>query len=90
MVEGAVAAFPDYHEELLAVCANGNTVVVHLRISGTHLGNWGPVAPTGRSLQFEEMLWLTFDELGRVVYQRGIVDNLLALRQAGVVPGATG
>jgi predicted ester cyclase len=89
MVEGAVAAFPDYHEELLAMCADGDTVAVHLRISGTHLGHWGPLEPTGRPLRFEEMLWLTFDDRGMVVHQRGIVDNLLGLRQAGVLPGAT-
>jgi hypothetical protein len=35
------------------------------------------------------MLWLTFDDRGMVVHQRGIVDNLLGLRQAGVLPGAT-
>jgi predicted ester cyclase len=86
MVEGAVAAFPDYHEELLELCAEGDHVVAHLRVTGTHLGSWGRLAPTGRHLTFEEMLWLTFDGDGRVVHQRGIVDNLLALRQAGVIP----
>ena len=86
MVGGALAAFPDYHEQMLAVCAEGDTVAVHLRITGTHLGTWGPLAPTGRLLQFEEMLWLTFDERGLVTHQRGIVDNLLALRQTGVLP----
>jgi predicted ester cyclase len=86
MVEGALGAFPDYHEELLEICAEGDDVVVHLRISGTQLGDWGPLAPTGRRLEFEEMLWLTFDSDGRVARQRGIVDNLLALRQAGVIP----
>jgi predicted ester cyclase len=86
MVEGAIATFPDYHEELLRLCAEGDEVVVHLRISGTHLGAWGPLPPTGRRLVFEEMLWLTFGSDGRVARQRGIVDNLLALRQAGVIP----
>jgi hypothetical protein len=32
------------------------------------------------------MLWLSFDADGRVVHQREIVDNLLALRQTGVIP----
>ena len=86
MVEGAMATFPDYHEEFLRLCAEGDEVVVHLRISGTQLGSWGPLAPTGKRLVFEEMLWLTFDCDGRVARQRGIVDNLLALRQAGVIP----
>jgi predicted ester cyclase len=86
MLEGATVAFPDYHEELLAMCAEGDTVAVHLRVAGTQLGRWGALRPTGRRLTFEEMLWLTFDVDGRVLRQRGVVDNLLALRQAGVIP----
>jgi predicted ester cyclase len=90
MVEGAIAAFPDYHEELLDMVADDDRVAVHLRITGTQLGRWGPLAPTGRQLEFEEMLWLRFDGDGRVVHQRGVVDNLLALRQAGVIPTPDG
>ena len=86
MVEGALATFPDYREELLGLVADGDTVAVHLRITGTQTGPWGPLPPTGRRLVFEEMLWLTFDGTGRVARQRGIVDNLLALRQAGAIP----
>ena len=86
MVEGALSTFPDYHEELLGLVVERPTVAVHLRITGTQTGPWGPLPPTGRTFVFEEMLWLTFDGDGRVVHQRGIVDNLLALRQAGVMP----
>jgi hypothetical protein len=41
--------------------------------------------PTGKRLEVEEMALLDFDSEGRVVHQRGIVDNLNALRQAGVM-----
>ena len=86
MVEGAWTTFPDYHEELLTMVGEGDRVAVHLRISGTQLGSWGPIPPTGRRLEFEEMLILTFDHDGRVAHQRGIPDNLLGLRQCGVLP----
>ena len=86
MVEGAWTTFPDYHEELLAMIAEGDRVAVHLRISGTQLKAWGPIPPTGRRLEFEELLLLTFDDDGRVVHQRGIPDNLLGLRQCGALP----
>ncbi len=85
MIERAWATFPDYHEELIALVAEGNRMAVHLRISGTQLGPWGPVPPTGRRLAFEEMLLLDFAPDGRVAHQRGIVDNLAGLRQAGVI-----
>ena len=86
MVERAWTTTPDYHEELLGLVAEGNVVAVHLRITGTQLGAWGPIPPTGKRLDFEEMILLTFNADGQVVHQRGIVDNLLGLRQVGVMP----
>ena len=86
MVERAYLTMPDYHEELLTMVAEDDTVAVHLRISGTQLGDWGPIPPTGRRLEFEEMIILRFNDSGQVVHQRGIVDNLAGLRQAGVMP----
>jgi len=86
MVERAYQTMPDYHEELLGMVAEGDTVGVHLRISGTQLGAWGPIPPTGKRLEFEEMIFLTFNDSGQVAHQRGIVDNLAGLRQAGVMP----
>ena len=77
---------PDLHEELLGMVAEGDVVAVHLRISGNQLGDWGPLPPTGKRLEFEEMLMLTFNDSGQVRHQRGIVDNLAGLRQAGVMP----
>lgn len=32
------------------------------------------------------MIFLTFNDSGLVAHQRGIVDNLAGLRQAGVMP----
>lgn len=59
MVGGAWTAFPDYHEELHELIAEGDRVVVHLTISGTQRGQWGPLAPTGKRVQFEspEAAW---------------------------------
>jgi predicted ester cyclase len=86
MVESAWQTFPDYHEELIAMVAEGDRVAIHLRISGTQNGAWGPVPPTGKRLEFDEMIMLTFDDRARVVHQRGVVDNLAGLRQTGVIP----
>jgi predicted ester cyclase len=86
MVERAWATFPDFHEELIAMIAEGDRVAVHLRIIGTQSGSWGPLPPTGRRVEMEEIILLTFDDTGRVVHQRGIVDNVAGLRQVGVLP----
>ena len=86
MVERAWTTFPDYHEQLLDLVPEAERVAVHLLITGTQAGAWGPLPPTGRRLQFEEMLFFTFDASGRVTHQRGITDNLSGLRRAGVIP----
>jgi predicted ester cyclase len=84
-VAGAWTAFPDYHEQILELIGEGDRVVVHLAISGTQRGQWGPLPPTGKRVQFEEIVILQIRD-GKVLRQRGIVDNLNALRQLGVVP----
>jgi predicted ester cyclase len=85
MVRGAWSAFPDFHEELEELIAEGEKVVVRLTITGTQNGQWGPLPPTGKRVKFEEILILRIVE-GKVVEQRGIPDNLNALRQLGVIP----
>jgi predicted ester cyclase len=70
MVEGAWTAFPDYHEELHELIAEGDRVVVHLTISGPQNGQWGPLPPTGRRVRFEEILILQSRD-GKVRRQRG-------------------
>jgi predicted ester cyclase len=89
MVENAWKTMPDYHEEQLSVLLEGDSAAVHLRISGTQHGAWGPVPPTGRRLEYEEILLLRFAPDGRVIHQRGIADTIAGLRQAGVLPAPT-
>lgn len=85
MITRAHIAFPDYHEELEEMIAEGDKVVVRLTISGTQLGQWGPLPATGKPVRFEEIVILRFVD-GKVAEQRGLSDNLAALRQLGVVP----
>jgi predicted ester cyclase len=85
MVERAHSTFPDYHEEVQQLVAEGDYVVVRLKTSGTQKGNWGRVPATGKPVEFEEIAILKIGD-GKVVWQRGVVDNLSVLRQLGVVP----
>ena len=89
MVRRAWTTFPDYHEELEELVAEGDTVVARFLISGTQHGHWGPIPPTGKKARFEEIVMLRIVN-GKVVGQRGIVDALHALRQLGVVPTSPG
>jgi predicted ester cyclase len=85
MVERAWQAFPDYHEELHTLVAEGSLVVARFTITGTQSGPWGVLPPTGRRVAFDEIVILELDD-GKVVGQSGVVDNLLALRQLVVLP----
>ena len=89
MVRRARTTFPDYHEELEDLVAEGDKVVARFLITGTQQGHCGPIPPTGKKLSFEEIVILRIVN-GKVVGQRGIVDNLNALRQLGVVPTPAG
>src|SRR5262245_32112961 len=85
MVERAWAAFPDYHEELHELLAEGQLVVTRFTISGTQSGPWGVLPATGKRVQFDEIVILELRD-GKIVHQRGVADNLTALRQLGVLP----
>jgi steroid delta-isomerase-like uncharacterized protein len=85
MVQRAWATYPDYHEELIEMIAEGDKVVARFLITGTQSGALGPIPPSGKKVSFEEIVVLTLRD-GKVVHQRGIVDNLNLLRQLGLVP----
>jgi len=89
MIRRAHTTFPDYHEELEELIAEGDKVVVRLTVTGTQRGWWGPLPPTGKKVRFEEILILRVRD-GQVVAQRGIADSLTALRQLGVIPMPSG
>ncbi|HEY7494820.1 MAG TPA: ester cyclase [Candidatus Tectomicrobia bacterium] len=89
MVRRAWTTFPDYHEQLEELVAEGDTVVARFLITGTQQGYWGPIPPTGKQVRFEEIVMLRIVN-GKVVGQRGVVDALHALRQLGVVPTPPG
>lgn len=85
MVERAHATFSDYREELHMLVAEGDRVVARFTIHGVQTGDWGMLPPSGKTVAFDEMLVLTLRD-GKIVHQSGIVDNLLALRQIGILP----
>jgi predicted ester cyclase len=49
------AAFPDWHQELVEVVEEGDTVVARYRCTGTHLGEWQGLAPTGHAMSVDEV-----------------------------------
>jgi predicted ester cyclase len=79
------AAFPDWHEEVVHLVAEGDSVAGRFRCSGTHLGEFLGEAPTGKRMEVEEVFFLRA-EGGRFVDFWGLEDSLGRMRQLGLLP----
>ena len=80
-------AFPDLHVEIKDLIAERDKVVSRNTVSGTHRGEFMGVAPTGRSVTYDEIFIVRFTEDGRMVETWGVVDMASLMRQLGLTPG---
>jgi predicted ester cyclase len=78
-------AYPDLHVAVQDLVGEGDRVAVRNRVTGTHRGEYLGIAPTGRSVAYDEMFLLRFAG-GRIVETSGVVDLLSQLRQLGALP----
>jgi predicted ester cyclase len=74
-LEAVVEAFPDYHWDLQHLLVDGQWVAAHFIDTGTHLGTFLGVQPTGRRVTTQEFafyrvaadciveVWVTADNL---------------------------
>jgi len=77
--------FPDWHETIEDIIAEGNKVWVRYTATGTHAGEFRGLAPTGK--MFTEtgvLIWRIVD--GKIVEKESAVyDQLDFLKQLGVI-----
>ena len=78
-------AFPDWHEEIVELVAEGNTVAGRFRCSGTHRGEFLGEAPTGKRMEVEEVFFVRVED-GRFVDFWALEDSLNRMRQLGLIP----
>ena len=78
-------AFPDLHFTIEDVVAEGDTVAGRVTMSGTHLGPFQGIPPTGRSFQQAHMHFVRFRD-GKAIEHRAVRDDLGMMRQLGVIP----
>lgn len=86
--QGVRAAFPDLHFEIDDLIAEGDRVVTRWSASGTHLGDFQGIPPTGRRIKISGT---DVDRIanGRVVECWPQLDELGLLQQLGAVPETT-
>ncbi len=83
-------AFPDLRFVVAMLVAEGDIVVGYWTATGTHLGPWAGVDPTGRGASFSGVNIFRFDD-GKVAEIWNLRDDLGLLQQIGsqVYAGAT-
>jgi steroid delta-isomerase-like uncharacterized protein len=81
------ASFPDYREELETLVAEGDCVAWRSVGSGTQLGALGPFPATGRRMSITIIGMHRFEN-GRIAETWTSWDNVAALSQLGLLPGA--
>jgi steroid delta-isomerase-like uncharacterized protein len=77
--------YPDLHLTVEDVIAEGDKVVARNTVTGTHRGEFMGVAPTGKSVTYNEIFIFRFSD-GRVVETWGVVDVYAQMKQIGVIP----
>lgn len=82
------SAFPDYHNVIEDMIAEGDRVAVRVMCRGTHRTEFMGIAPTGKSVEFSAVSIFRFAG-GKVVERWNNTDNLGMLQQLGVsaLPG---
>ena len=79
-------AFPDLHVTVEDLIEEGDKVVGRNSVTGTHQGEYIGLAPTGKSITYNEIFIFRFAG-GRIAETWGIVDVFSQLRQLGAIPG---
>ena len=82
-VSGTRASFPDIHVRLESVIAEGDLVAYHGVWTGTHLGTFRGIPPTGRRVEWAATCYRRVKD-GQLVEGWGTYDWLGLLEQMGV------
>ncbi|MFH8839338.1 ester cyclase [Streptomyces sp. NPDC017868] len=83
--EVLLRAFPDLRVTVEETVAEGDRVVSRNTVTGTHLGEYRGMPPTGKPVSYGEIFVFRFED-GRIAEIRGVVDVLTQLRQLGALP----
>ena len=81
-----VAAFPDLRMTPEDVLASGDKVVVRVRATGTHEGEFMGVPATGKSIDVQAIDIVRFEDDGLAHEHWGVFDAMTMMQQLGVVP----
>jgi predicted ester cyclase len=78
--EQFLAAFPDWHQRVVELVEEGDTVVARFRCTGTQASEWQGVVPTGRRMDVDEVSFIRIED-GRVARMWGLEDTWTRMQQ---------
>ena len=78
------SAFPERHEEIVPLIAEGDAVAGRFRCSGTHRSEFLGEDPTGKRMEVEEVFFMRAED-GRFVDFWALEDSLNRMRQLGLL-----
>jgi steroid delta-isomerase-like uncharacterized protein len=81
-------AFPDLYVTVEDLIAEGDKVAGRNTVRGTHQGEYMGIAPTGKSVTYNEIFIFRFTN-GRIAETWGVVDVFSQMRQLGVIKGGS-
>ena len=80
----AFKAFPDFHETIKDIIAEGDKVWARITFTGTHTGEFMGISPTGKKIT-TEMVDIFRIVNGKLVEYRDVNNNLDYLKKLGIV-----
>lgn len=84
LAAGIRLSFPDYREQIDELIVADDLVIVRLTIRGTHTGPLPNLAPTGKSVEFNDVTICRVRD-GKIIEQRGLSDHFALYRQLGLI-----
>lgn len=81
-----LGAFPDLHVEVEDLIAEDDKLVCRNTVTGTHLGEYMGVPPTGRRITWNEIFIFRFTN-NHITETHGVVNVATQMRQLGLLPG---
>jgi len=85
----ARGAFPDLRFQVLHMVGEGDLVIAHCLIEGTHEGDFMGIAPTHRPISVPAVDIVRFRD-GRAVEHWGVTDSGVMMQQLGLAPAPGG
>ena len=79
------SAFPDNQFNIEEMIAEGDKVILKGTMTGTHLGNFRGIPPTGKSFSWRQIHILRITD-GKIAEHDAVRDDLTLLIQLGVLP----